>query len=158
MSVWFKSNKAVDDLCHKVAGEKRVRQDLRDSFKVAELQLTQVTCIGYHLNDCWNNKRFLKISSNVFLRYIKCNQRKLNSCTWLRIILCLKVGFLMWAETGYNWRGISFCFTPQLLKIRLVTTVFDNPQKFTVKVLSLMIWIYKWKLVELYLWLEHFRP
>lgn len=66
--------------------KKRVRQDLRDSFKVATLQLTRVTCIGYHLNDCWINKRFLKNSWNVFLRYIKCNQRKLNSCTWLRII------------------------------------------------------------------------
>lgn len=87
VSVWFKSNKAVDDLCQKVAAEKKgVRQDLRDSFKVAKLQLTRVACIGYHLNDCWINKCFLKISWNVFLRYIKCNQRKLNSCTWLRII------------------------------------------------------------------------
>lgn len=41
--------------------EKEVKQDLRDSFKVANLQLTWATCIRYHLNDCWiNNTLFEK--------------------------------------------------------------------------------------------------
>lgn len=125
VSVWFKSNKAVDDLCQEVAGEKRRRQDLRDSFKVAKLQLTWVTCIGFHLNDCWINKLFLKVSWNVFLRYIKCNQRKLNSCTWLWIIWGLfklksylvragrlKLGFQSVLQLPQLfWNFILFCST-----------------------------------------------
>lgn len=40
--------------------KKRGKRDLRDSFKVTTLQLTRLTCIGYHLNDCWINKRFFE--------------------------------------------------------------------------------------------------